>query len=382
MSIQHSPEQRSRQIQRVAAWGAAVNLILAALKVGIGQLANSQALVADGLHSLSDLISDVMVFLAAKHSAKAADQEHPYGHARIETAFTVVLGALLILVAAGIGYDALQRLLHPGLLEVPQSYAIVAALVSVVANEALYHYTMWVGRRIRSNLLKANAWHHRSDSISSVVVLAGLVGTHFGLIYLDAVAAIAVAVMIARIGWSMAWHSFSELVDRGLDEDKVSAIRAAILDVTGVKSIHMLRTRQMGGDALVDVHVQVSPYLSVSEGHQISEFVRQTLLNSVDEVTDVTVHIDPEDDAVAATTQSLPLREEFLPRLQRQWAGILGDTPYEDVILHYLDGAVSVDLVLPVARMEATASEPPLAERLREAATDLPELGRVRVFYR
>jgi cation diffusion facilitator family transporter len=342
--------ERLRATRRVTVVGALVNLVLSAAKIAAGVVGHSQALVADGVHSLSDLLTDVMVLVASQHGSREADEEHPYGHGRIETAMTVGLGLVLLAVAVGIGWDAVRRLFHPEALLVPGTVALVAAAASVLAKEALYWYTLAVARRIRSNLLRANAWHHRSDAASSIVVIVGIAGTMAGLPYLDAIAAIGVALMIAKIGWDLAWHSLRELVDTALDAETVEAIREEIARVDGVHSVHQLRTRRMGPDALVDVHVLVAPRLSVSEGHHISESVRFHLVRRFDEVQDVLVHIDPEDDEKAPPSIDLAPRRAILAALSPHWLAALppGVAP-QRIELHYLDGRVHVELYLPLA---------------------------------
>ena len=348
---------RYREVLRVTLIGSVVDLLLGIFKIMFGFIAHSQALIADGVHSLSDLATDAIVLYAAKHSHREADDEHPYGHGRIETLATVGLGIALIGVAVGISYDAVERLFHPDALWVPGVMAIVIASISIISKEAIYHYSMHIARKYRSKMLKANAWHSRSDAISSVVVVIGVVGSMAGLQYLDAIAAVVVAMMIGKIGWSLAWTSLRELIDTGLDPERVEAIRDSILSVDGVKTLHILRSRQMGGDALVDVHIQVDPQLSVSEGHQISEYVRQQVIEDIDEVADVMVHIDPEDDEASSPTASLPLRSAMMDKLKQAWAGIEETQYIDDVTLHYLRGKVSVDLLLPLFMVQNKPQE-------------------------
>lgn len=367
--------------RRVTLVGAVINVVLAVVKVVVGVVGHSAALVADGVHSLSDLVSDVVVLYAAKLGSEHADERHPYGHARIETLATVVVGALLLLVAAGIAIDAVQRLFHPERLLHPTLLTLVIAVVSVLSKEWLFHYTMRVARRVRSNLLRANAWHHRSDAISSVVVIVGIGGALAGLDYLDAVAAVVVGLMIAKAGWDLAAHSVSELVDTGLEPERLEAIRNAILEVEGVGALHMLRTRRMGPDALVDVHILVDPTISVSEGHQLSEKVRWHLIRNIDEVADVTVHIDPEDDERAAPSMHLPLRETAVARLRQCWAGVDGADAIEEITLHYLDGKLEVDVFLPLDTVASIAAAKSLGDGLRQAAEALEEVRCVRVHY-
>jgi cation diffusion facilitator family transporter len=369
-------ELRYREVRRVTLIGSVIDLLLGVAKILIGIAAHSQALIADGVHSLSDLGTDFMVLFAARQSHREADEEHPYGHGRIETVTTVALGVALTAVAVGISWDAGRRLLEPELLLHPGWPALVVALLSVVAKEAIYHYTVRAGRRLRSNMLIANAWHSRSDAISSVVVVIGIAGVMAGWPYLDALAAVAVALMIAKIGWDLLWKSIKELIDTSLETEQVEDISHEILDVDGVRAMHMLRTRRSGSDALVDVHIQVDPALSVSEGHQIGETVRTRLLARDDEVTDVTVHIDPEDDELASPCTHLPLRDVILQRLDTQWAALAHKPDIDRVVLHYLNGKVNVDVFLPLDEAGRTAEK-----HLIEAAQGAQDVGRVRIYY-
>ncbi len=183
--------------------GAVIDFALGIAKIVVGIIGHSQGLVADGVHSLSDLATDAIVIWAAKQGTREADSEHPYGHERIQTVATVLLGLALIAVAIGIAYDAISRLFHPESLAAPTTLTLIVAAISIIAKEGIYHYTIRVARRIRSKLLTANAWHSRSDALSSVVVLLGILGAMAGLSYLDAVAAVIVAAMIAHVAWRL-----------------------------------------------------------------------------------------------------------------------------------------------------------------------------------
>jgi cation diffusion facilitator family transporter len=380
----HAPvgELRYGEIRHVTIVGAWINAGIAVLKLVMGVLAHSQALIADGLHSLSDLLSDFLLLFAARHATKGADEEHPYGHRRIETLFSVAQGLILGGFAVGIAADAAQRLLQPDLLLKPAPAALVAAAISLAAKEWLYHYTVRAARRLRSGMLQGNAWDHRSDAISSVIVLIGVGGTLAGITSLDAVAAIAVAAFILKISWTLIWESLRELIDTGLDHERVEAIRAVINAVHGVKALHLLRTRRMGGEALVDVHILVDPRLSVSEGHQISETVRERLVREIDEVSDVMVHIDPEDDETSAPCHDLPLRAELLARLNAAWADIPEARAIEDVTLHYLDGKVRIELLLPLTAGGGVEQAASLTGRFQRASHALPEVGSVELRFR
>jgi len=342
-------KERYRAVMRVTLVGSFFDLLLGVGKILGGYIGNSTALIADGVHSLSDLVTDFIVIYAAKHSHREADEAHPYGHGRIETLATVALGLALFVVAIGIAWDAVERLFNPEALWQPGVLALVLASISIFVKEGLYHYSMTIARKYRSNMLKANAWHSRTDAISSVVVVIGVAGSMAGLEYLDAIAAVGVALMIAKISWELGWHSVRELIDTGLEPERVTAIRKTILAVDGVKTLHILRTRRMGSDALVDVHIQVDSELSVSEGHQISEFVRAQVIKDIDEVADVMVHIDPEDDEIYSPNVKLPLRQELLAKLSHLWAEIPESRHIDDITLHYLEGKIKVNLRLSLS---------------------------------
>ncbi|WP_338114018.1 cation diffusion facilitator family transporter [Thiorhodococcus mannitoliphagus] len=374
--------ERRQAVTRTAIVGAVVNLLLSIVKIFAGVLGHSQALVADGLHSLSDLLSDVLVLFAGRHATQGPDQSHPYGHARYETVATLALGFLLFAVAVGIGWDAANRLFNPTELLRPDALALAATLVSIGAKEWLYWWTLGHAKRVRSDLLRANAWHHRTDAISSIVVLVGIAGTMAGLPYLDAVAAFIVALMIAKIAWELGWEATNELVDTGLGSDRLAEVTDTIRSVGGVRDIHMLRTRRSGGQASADVHVLVDSDVSVSEGHMISVLVEQRLKREIDEMTDVTVHIDPEDDEVAPLCPSLPLRAETLARLASHWSEIPAANERQRIILHYLACQIDVDVYFPITACLREGADPTrLRDALQEALNDDPAFRAVRVYF-
>lgn len=372
--------QRYVEVRKVTLVGSVVDLGLGVAKIMVGWAAHSQALVADGVHSLSDLATDFIVLYAAKHAHREADEDHPYGHGRIETITTVVLGVSLILVALGIAYDAVKRIDAPELLLEPGLAALAVAAVSILSKEAIYQYTIRAARRLRSNMLMANAWHSRSDAISSIVVVIGVAGSMMGHSYLDAVAAIVVAVMIAKIGFDLVRSSTRELIDTALEPQVIDNIRREIFNVGGVRAVHMLRSRRSGGDALVDLHIQVDPRVSVSEGHQIGDAVRRQIINAVDDVTDVTVHIDPEDDERESSCAELPLREELIAKLKTVWAEYDG-IDYDRITLHYLGGCLRIDLVLPMNMAGSCEEASKLVEELTSAAAGLPGITSVKIYF-
>lgn len=325
---------------RVTYIAALVNVFLVLVKVGIGVLGQSAALIADGIHSLSDLASDCVVLIAVKLGSREADHDHPYGHKRFETIATIVLGLCLIIVAGGIAWDAIERLNNPQQLLAPTKYTVAAAIVSILANEWLFRYTRKVGDTVRSKLLLANAWHHRSDAFSSIIVLVGIVAVFAGYPFADAVAAIIVASMIVKIGFSLVATSITELVDTSLPERRVKEIRRLIKQTAGVQSIHLLRTRRMGEDACIDAHIVVKPRISVSEGHMIGDRVRDDLKAAFDDVADVLVHVDPEDDEFTVPNQK-PLSRKQVREYLEQYLARSVDT----FSIHYLEGLIEVEVV-------------------------------------
>jgi len=364
--------------RRVTLVSIGANLVLTLAQIVIGVIGNSQALVADGMHTLSDLITDFMVLFALKFGRKAADAEHPYGHGRIETAVTMLLGAILTAVAVGITLRAGMRLGAAEAFITPAVATLWVAVVTLFAKEALFHYTMRVAVRYDSNMLRANAWHHRSDAISSLIVVVGIGGSLFGFVYLDSVAAIVVAFMVAKVGVDLTWQALRELVDTALAQEDIEAIRRTILTTGGVKALHLLRTRRVGGRALVDVHIIVDERLSVSEGHQISETVRARLMNEITRVADAMVHIDTEEDISGPTCLDLPLRDEVLKRLERYFKDIPAARRIERVTLHYIERHIDLELLLPLA---AVAEAGRLVARLKAAVSKDEYIGTLDVHF-
>lgn len=319
-----------------------INLALTVMQVLGGFFGKSQSLMADGLHSLADLVSDVLVLFANRHGNKHADANHPYGHARIETAASLILGASLAALGVGLLISAGMRLQHPEHVQAVQPFALWIAIIALAAKEGMFRYMLAVAQRVRSQMLVANAWHARSDAASSLVVIVGIVGNLLGYTFLDLVAAAVVGVMIAWMGIQFARDAMLELVDTGLDQEEVRAIRNTLKAVPGVIGLHELRTRKMADNALVDAHIMVDPKVSVSEGHYIAEAARSAVLNG-HHVMDVMVHIDPEDDAKAKPNAHLPQRHLLLAHLADRLGMQL--PPSTRIVLHYLGGHVDAELL-------------------------------------
>lgn len=320
-----------------------INLMLTVLQVAGGLFAHSQALMADGLHSLSDLLSDILVLFANRHGNRHADAKHPYGHARVETATTLILGGFLAALGVGLLVAAALRLQHPHALQAVNPIALAVAVIALLAKEGMFRYMLAVAKRVRSQMLVANAWHARSDAASSLVVVVGIIGNLLGYTFLDLVAAAVVGVMIGYMGWKLAFEALAELIDTGLEANEVDAIRNTLLTTPGVRSLHELRTRKMADNALVDAHIIVDPKISVSEGHYIAEAARQAVLMN-HHVMDVMVHIDPEDDVQCKPNVHLPNRLTLLQHLAQRLNS--PELLQQSVLFHYLNGQVEVEIYL------------------------------------
>ena len=279
--------------KRRAAWaGVWLNGPLAVAKIVGGAVANSHALVADGVHSLSDLASDAAVLWALGHAHLPPDAEHPFGHGRFETLATLAVAAMLALAAAGILIDAGLRVLDPPDVA-PGLLALWVAAGSIALKEGLYQYTRQVARRTGSAMMMANAWHHRSDAISSVVALVGIGAAMMGWPAMDAVAAAVIALMLGRIAWDFGRPAVAELVDAAPDTGLDGPVSAALGTVPGVRDVHDLRLRQTGGAVQADVHLGLDPDLTLSEAHRLCEAARARVRTEVPAVDEIVIHPEP-----------------------------------------------------------------------------------------
>ncbi len=288
----HTPAERSAAGTRSTWVSVGVNLILTITQVLLGTLAKSQGLVADGIHSLSDLVADFVVLFAGHHAKKDVDEDHPYGHQRFETAASLVLGVLLLAVGVGMLWSAFRKLEEPALVQQVHVLALWVSGGALIAKELLFRYMLSIAKRVKSNMLVANAWHARSDAASSLVVGIGIIGNLAGFPILDPIAALIVGFMVTKMGWGFAWDALHDLMDRSVDEKEVAAIRQTLADTPGVKNVHDLRTRKMGDMIVVDVHIEVDAQISVEVGHNIAVQARQRVLMR-HRVLNLMTHVDP-----------------------------------------------------------------------------------------
>ncbi len=297
--LAHDPEDTQFSVDERAAaalrstWvSVAVNLLLTIIQVVVGVMAKSQGLVADGVHSLSDLVADFVVLIASHHSHKGADIDHPYGHQRFENAASLVLGVLLLVVGIGMLWSAVHKLQAPEGVASVHLAALWVAGIALSAKELLFRYMLTAAKRVKSSMLVANAWHARSDAASSLVVGLGIAGNLAGYTILDPIAALIVGFLIAKMGWSFGWGALHDLMDRAVDEEEVGAIRQTLVETPGVNGVHDLRTRKMGDMIVVDAHIEIDSGITVEAGHDIAVAARERVMRR-HRVLNVMTHVDP-----------------------------------------------------------------------------------------
>ena len=290
-----NPQSEAERAQAAArsTWvSVAVNILLSGSQIVAGVLSKSQGLIADGIHSLSDLIGDFVVLLAGHHSQKGADADHPYGHQRFENAASLVLGMLLLAVGMGMLWSAASKLQSPASIATVHISALWVAGGALIAKELLFRYMLAVAKRVKSSMLVANAWHARSDAASSLVVGVGIIGNLMGYPILDPIAAALVGFMVTKMGWGFAWDALHDLMDRSADDAEVQAIRQTLVETPGISSVHDLRTRKMGDMIVVDAHLEVDAMLTVEQGHDIAVAARDRVLKR-HRVLNLMTHVDP-----------------------------------------------------------------------------------------
>lgn len=356
-------EERTSEATKVTVIGAVVNLFLVVGKLAAGIVGSSQALVADAVHSLSDLATDVFLLFTVKVAGKEADAEHPYGHGRAETMGSMVMGGSLILVGLFIVYEVIVKMTGGGELSIPTWPALLGAAVSIALKEALFRYTFIVGKRINNQSVIANAWEHRSDSLSAIAALIGIAGAMIGFPIMDPLAAIVVVFMIEKAGWDIFYEAVKDLMDTSLPGEQMEEIIKVITGTRGVARFHELRTRRLGEDIFVDVHVIVQPSISISEAHNIAETVRGNLQKKA-AVADALVHIDAEDDVDYHVVDVN--RDDLEKKAHDAAMEIDGFRGASEVIIHVLNGKVCVDFNVEIDDSMTIAQARKLADQLKE----------------
>lgn len=331
--------------------GGIFDFFLGVFKIIIGKVYYSNALVVDGIHSMSDVVTDIFVIIMSKISHDNPDDDHPYGHGRFETLGTIIIGISLILVAFYFAKDGIEKFLTNESFERPGSLTILMAFISIIIKEGLYHYTMRAAKKIDSKLLMANAWHSRSDAFSSILVLIGVGLSYYGVMQADIIMSIILSGFIGKIGWDFIWSSLKELVDTAVDEKTYQEIMTVISNIDGVKGVHNLRSRFLNDEIFIDVNIEVSQRITVSEGHEIATWVGHTLTQKFKKIKDVTVHTDIEDDRQIHNYTNvhkkldLPLRTEVLTDISRVLT-VEELSKIKEFNLHYLGEKIDIDCLI------------------------------------
>lgn len=287
--------ERRRKIRSITLWGILVNIFLIAIKVLSGVLIKSSALIADGFHSLSDLATDFVILAGARISNRPPDEAHPYGHKRFETLATQAVA--LILLGAGFTFIwSASSAIFRSEVNFPGAFVLLVAGISVVAKEIIFHLTRKVSREIHSTALYANAWHHRSDSLSSGAVLLGGVAGLLGWGYADHIAAIIVGLMIIGVAGKIMYEGLIEITEHSADQESLEKIKRILAEEPEVLDWHALRTRRVGGELFVDLHLLVEPEISVKDSHVICEKVEEKIEKELNKPVNVLIHIEPHDE--------------------------------------------------------------------------------------
>lgn len=294
-----NPEERKRSIYKITIIGAIANCMLLAIKFLAGIFGNSAAMIADAVHSLSDFATDIVVLAFARISAKPKDKNHDYGHGKYETFATLIIGGVLLVVGAGIlanGADKIYIWYTGGELQRPDQIALYAALISIVVKEILYRMTVVVGKKAKSQMLMANAWHHRSDALSSIGTALGIGGAIFlgdKWVVLDPLAAVVVSVFIIKVAVDLMLPCIKDLLEHSLPTDEEDRIMDIARGIEGVKDPHNLKTRKIGNDIAIDIHLRVDPMMSVRDAHEIASRVEHALREEYGDGSIVSTHIEP-----------------------------------------------------------------------------------------
>ncbi len=336
--------KRYSAIKRVTVVNAIGNLILAMIKLLIGWMGNSQALIADGIHSLSDLLGDGFVYFSAYIGNQEPDGEHPYGHKRVETIGAIMIAFMLIVVGGFLVAQPIWQWVNHSPPKMVSISVLVTAIISVFINEGLFRFGVFYSKQWNSKLLETNAWHNRSDALVSIVVVISTMLSLFHFYHFDMIGTIVIGGVIIYSGAKMAFGCVMELIDTGVDNETIQEIKQIILQVPGILTVHELRSRTHSGSIFLDLHVQVPPQMSVSEGHQIAELVHNRLLNSKYNITDVTVHIDPEDDEFEHLNVTLPVREKISEDIEQACKNLPSYTAITKLLFHFYQGSVTIDL--------------------------------------
>ena len=270
-----------------------VNLGLSLVKFVVGIIGKSQALVSDAVHSASDVVSTVAVMFGINLSSKQSDNSHPYGHERIECIFSIILAMMLFMTGVGIGITAVKTIISGTEIEIPSKFALIVAVVSIGVKEWMYHFTKHTAEKINSSSMLADAWHHRSDALSSVGSLIGVAGAILGFPICEPIASIIICIFIAKAAADIFFDSVNRLVDRACTDEEIEKIKACITEIDGVMRIDKLMTRRFGSKIYVDLEIAEDGGISLNEAHRIAEAVHDNIENKIENIKHCMIHVNP-----------------------------------------------------------------------------------------
>lgn len=286
-------EDRYNESNKVTMLSIVLNIILAILKMLAGILGNSTAIIADGLHTASDIVTSIGILVGNKISRKPRDKEHQYGHEKAESLVSFTLAAVLILIAIKIGFDGITVLFSLDELQVPTVLPLIMSIVSIVVKEYQYQITIKVAKRINSSSLKADAWHHRSDALSSIAAFIGIGGAILGIKILDPIASVIVAIVVVKVGIDILKSSCNELMDSSINENDIKKINDIVNDYNKVYGIKDIKTRKYGSVAFIDMSIFVDNNESLEEAHEIADDIEKEIINKLNYIKDINIHIEP-----------------------------------------------------------------------------------------
>ena len=358
--------------------GMIANILMSLFKFAGGILGNSVALVADAIHSLSDLVTDIIVLFTHRIGKIPQDKDHPYGHGRAETIGATVIGLLIIMTGIGVAYETWETIAEDNR-QAPGLLAASAALLSILINEGLFHYTRRVGEATKSPSLIANAWHHRADAISSIAALIGIVGAWQGFAFMDPLAGAVVGCMIVKVGINITRQGVRDLMDTALSDEHTKKIHAILSEIPEVLHFHDLRSRVIGGEFLIDVHILVDPEMTVTEGHRIAETARRNLINAMHNIQDVLVHVDGEHDAEVEAIYPVT-RKELMEIARPLILELAGNISQPEIRVHHIKGKNMVDVFIKINSNQSMEDSRALVANVKSKLETAPQIDRARVF--
>jgi cation diffusion facilitator family transporter len=358
--------------------GAVANLFLSLIKFAGGVFGNSMVLVADAFHSLSDLITDGVVYFSHGVGQLPPDKNHPYGHGRAETIGTTLVGLLIIITGLGVAYEAWETITQ-SIDKTPGWVAATIAFLSVFIKEGLYHYTRKVGEALKSKSLTANAWHHRTDAISSIAAFIGILGAWNGITIMDPLAGGLVGLMVCKVGYDFSREGFRDLMDTALGEEHTKKIFSILNEIPEVIHFHDLRSRTIGGEILIDVHILVDPEMTVTEGHGVAEVVRRNVIKAFENVQDVLVHVDGELDAEVENLYPLT-RNELIEITKPVFENMRGVKSEPEIRTHHIKRKTLLDVFLQIEGHQEMEEIQKQINEVKSRLEAIPKIDKARIF--